>query len=470
MPTRRWTASVLAVHVAVAMLVSLAPGAVARADTHDVFAGDDLQDAIDGAEPGGVIRIHAGVYEVDEGSIVVDKRLTLRPFGNHAVVLVGSIDITADEIEIRNLVIEAPGDGLWAISIDPDATDVVLRGNRILAGVEEQYAIIADGDGAEIRDNVLEGFFFGMELAGDGAIVAGNTLEGSTDEGDEGIRIFGSGNSIRANTLTGWDVGIAFFDGDDNVIEGNDIADNGFGIRIYEDATVGGNRANNNRIEGNGFGVYNDAEQDFDAALNWWGCETGPELFVDNEGSGGAGDRVSAHVAFEDWLTTWDDDEDVDEDEEKEKTVQVPVVEEDAAKAKGRTRVADGPVPGDMTVSINPGVMNLASGGRWVMVMVKVPQGTAFTGHEVAILWYGNDDYVTAETVHALGHGGLQLRFPWAYVVEMLEGADGIVDLVVILDDDDQLYSGTDTVMVITPASGRVGPPTTPPGLARKNP
>jgi hypothetical protein len=88
---------------------------------------------------------------------------------------------------------------------------------------------------------------------------------------------------------------------------GNIILDNqpSAGIDISTDAAFG-NQANYNVIVGNGMGVdNNDTTYTFDATDNWWGDISGPYHAGTNPS--GLGDKVSDNVAYDPWITDFDD-------------------------------------------------------------------------------------------------------------------------------------------------------------------
>lgn len=95
-----------------------------------------------------------------------------------------------------------------------------------------------------------------------------------------------------------------------NNIHSNDIKNNDIGIRIF-DSTNGsdsgmGNQITKNNILGNSqygvaYGLGGGATTVIQAQHNWWGTSTGP--FHPSSNPSGAGNEVSDHVNYSDWLT-----------------------------------------------------------------------------------------------------------------------------------------------------------------------
>jgi len=78
--------------VAAALVVWIAAAGVGAGAEWDVYPGDSIQDAIDGAEEGDTIYVHAGTYVEN---VDVDKRITL--IGDGAdVVTVRAADDSSD--------------------------------------------------------------------------------------------------------------------------------------------------------------------------------------------------------------------------------------------------------------------------------------------------------------------------------------------------------------------------------------
>ena len=164
------------------------------------------------------------------------------------------------------------------------------------------------------RNNEMTGEFggTGMTQATDG-LVEDNTVDG-LGLGGRGFGRWGYpdatvwGHTVfRGNLLTGLVSGININESNDVLVEGNDIADNDYGVRVLEpgdtasfDPTTIDIHQNN--ITGNTTaGVENAASTagTVDGTCNWWDALTGPT----NAGNpAGTGDDVVGDVDFQPWL------------------------------------------------------------------------------------------------------------------------------------------------------------------------
>ncbi len=171
--------------------------------------------------------------------------------------------------------------------------------------------------GNVIFDNDRQGIFIGYDDASKistGNLIAGNIIHdnglytnpNAPDPSAYGIQFWcADGNLIEENEIynhnTWWFAqGIYLYDSCDNVILGNYIHDNSYGINQWG-ASVG-NKVHGNSIENNSQGIWNvdgDPSCVIDAALNWWGDVNGP-AHADNPA--GTGNAVSGNVIYSPWL------------------------------------------------------------------------------------------------------------------------------------------------------------------------
>ncbi len=207
---------------------------------------------------------------------------------------------------------------------------VIVSGNEIDHSLNRQgYAgagvmLWGDNDNNHILNNVIhdndrQGIFVGHDtLVSTGNIVSGNTIydnglytnPNGPDASAYGIELWSADNNdITNNEVYGHDdwfyypgfdfaQGIYLYESNDNVVTGNDLHHNNYGVGLWGPGRGDGtNLINFNSIAANtGFGVINYDALTVNAESNWWGACDGPS------GAGpGSGDAVSAMVDFEPW-------------------------------------------------------------------------------------------------------------------------------------------------------------------------
>ncbi len=174
--------------------------------------------------------------------------------------------------------------------------------NNIITG--STYGVNIEGSANKILDNRIE-VMIAMHLdKADSNVIAGNNITGHPGQnyrGNEGIALFTgcSNNFIVGNSITNF-VNQAFrivFDGSNNTIYGNYMANNGFAIALQE-------RALNNTFYGNTFAADSCNVSIFDSAVgicwdngtigNFWGDYTGVD--GDRDGIGDAPYMVKGFV------------------------------------------------------------------------------------------------------------------------------------------------------------------------------
>jgi hypothetical protein len=322
-----------------------------------------IQDAVgDVGGTGWYLIAHAATYTED--FIVNIGDLTLSSLG-------GMAETTIQLVDGVGIDIQAGGDGFtlggessrgFAIVGDPDDTTFNIQLTNAPSGVEISHNTIDTAGNASMgisvgaagaSDLTISSNSF-MAEAGDGSIwgpkmvnvnVSNNTFTGPGGPPASGYAVEFAGvtstSTISSNTITGFAMGIAIFNGEgtsDLAISGNTISECGNGIRlgqytppgsvaddmttvaVYRNTLTGNTialRVNDgpnviahdftisyNDISGSTtWGLQNEhASETVTAKYNWWGDMGGPG----GEGLGN-GDAVSTMVLYDPWLTKMSD-------------------------------------------------------------------------------------------------------------------------------------------------------------------
>jgi len=265
----RWIVSIAggaAVALALSGIALAGPAAASGSTVIDVYPGPDaIAKAIQHAQPGDTLNIHAGRYP--EG-LIVPKRLTLRAAGD------GPVTVDA---------------GCQGSTFEVQANGVALIGLRMEGGdfFDVDFEFVSGG---QVLDSVVRSTCpdaeYGINLYATGSmLIEGNTATGFTDAGIYigGIVDTGSGTLIaRRNDVYGNNNGVIvqdsfgvalvvsgnrahdnFEDGiflqrsDGIEIRGNSALDNGYaGIEL--DASSDGNLVGFNRARGQTYDLAND--------------------------------------------------------------------------------------------------------------------------------------------------------------------------------------------------------------------
>jgi parallel beta-helix repeat protein len=212
---------------------------------------------------------------------------------------------------------------------------VVISGNEIHHNLNRSgYAgagILLWGDndnnqilGNVVHDNDRQGIFVGHDtLISTGNAVSGNTIYNNglntnpnpPDASAYGIQLWNAdSNMVTNNEVYGHDdwfaypgfdfaQGIYLFDSNDNLLSGNYLHDNNYGVGLWGPGRGdGSNLINFNNISGNtGYGVRNFDALTVFAENNWWGSCSGP--YHPTANPLGTGDAVSDNVDFTPWIT-----------------------------------------------------------------------------------------------------------------------------------------------------------------------
>ena len=233
----------------IAAATALALAAPANAKTIEVAAGEGaqtrLQEALIVAEPGDVVRLGAGRFQLDNGLSLDVKGVTVRGAGMDATVLdfTGQKDagegllVTSDDVTLRDFAVEnTRGDGIkskgadnivyyrvrvtWtggpkesngAYGIYPVSSTGVLVDGCKVSGASDAGIYVGQSKGITVRYNYVENNVAGIEIENSrDAIVSDNLVTRNTG----GILVFdlpnlpvmGGGNTIiRSNTVVGND-------------------------------------------------------------------------------------------------------------------------------------------------------------------------------------------------------------------------------------------------------------------------
>ena len=286
---------------------------------------DSIQDAIDVASADDFVYVAAGTYYENVDLDTPGVYLWTNPgavidggaVGNAVNVTVDGA--TIDGFEIRNGYsgIEGGDRSLLLITNNEIHDNLNIPGS---AGVG--ILLWGDNDDNEIIGNVIynndrQGIFIGYSdpsKISSGNWIAGNiihdnglyTFANGPDESAYGIQFWcADDNVIEENEIYNHDTwwfgqGIYLYDSYGNVILGNYIHDNSYGINQWGDSV--GNQVHGNSIVDNVMGIWNvdgDPSSVIDAALNWWGDVNGP-AHADNPA--GTGNGVSGNVIYSPWL------------------------------------------------------------------------------------------------------------------------------------------------------------------------
>jgi parallel beta-helix repeat protein len=260
---------------ALGLVATLAIGAsgpvgAASSDLIEVFPGPNaINNAMDLAQPGDVLNIHAGMYPE---RVNVDVRgITLQSAGDGSVTIDGmctagtTVDVLAEQVTIRGLRVIGAGLGTTPIAIDFSR---VASGTVASSTVRDTcgnawYGInVYQGGSIRIVNNVASGFEDAGIYAGDitstpfGPLsVRGNRSFGNNKgiivQDSSGATIRVTGNQVFDNAETGIWVNLA----DGIEVVGNILKDNGeTGIEV--DGFSDGNLIRRNRALGHTFDLY----------------------------------------------------------------------------------------------------------------------------------------------------------------------------------------------------------------------
>jgi parallel beta-helix repeat protein len=307
----------------VAVVVFAGVGVAAGATTWDVYPGDGtpIQDAIDGAEPGDMIYVHAGTYVEN---LVMRKSLTLVGENRSTTVINGDgsadiIRVSADGCTIRGFTIAGADDCEWAektlatnevwdigggfaltpAQIDVDGGKVWLSFTK--DGKEYDSAVIPVGDAYTFTDYIngedvpvilcyAVGMFRGTEsnlvqikyvLFGDlmSWVDTGVFVEETTGVWPiTGIGLtYADNNIVTDNEISLCNCGIRLRSSDNNILTANTASDNNCGISLR-------GSSNNNTIYHNNL-INNTNYNAHDEHTNQWDSGSAGNYYSDYTGT-----------------------------------------------------------------------------------------------------------------------------------------------------------------------------------------
>ncbi len=318
----RPVAVLVAAAALVAMVVCVGVGMAAGATTWDVYPGEGtpIQDAIDGAEAGDTIYVHAGTYVEN---LVVRKSLTLVGENRSTTVIDGDgsadiIRVCADGCTIRGFTIEGADDCEWAektlatnevwdigggFALTPKQIDV--DGEKVWLsftkdGKEYDSQVISVGDAYTFTDYKNEDVpvilcyvvcvFRGAEsnLVQIKYVLFGDLMS-EADTGvfvEEttglwpivGIRLdYSDNNIVTDNEISLCNYGIRLWSSDNNILTANLALDNNRGISLR-------GSSNNNTIHHNNL-INNTNYNAHDEHTNQWDSGSAGNYYSDYTGT-----------------------------------------------------------------------------------------------------------------------------------------------------------------------------------------
>ncbi len=211
--------------------------------------GNTLQEAIDSAAPGSIIKLGRGIYQ---GPIRIDKAITLTSEDGGAIVR-GSgegsvITVVGNHAVVSNLIVEGSGDLHQAIDaciVAREVNNVKIIGNTMrdcLFGINFENT-----HRSQIQSNTISSKPFSLGLKGDGIrlwyshtnIIRGNTTRAVRDN----VFWYSSANRIEDNTGSDSRYSLHFMYADRNEVRSNHFENNSVGIFLMysHGSTIAGN-------------------------------------------------------------------------------------------------------------------------------------------------------------------------------------------------------------------------------------
>jgi parallel beta-helix repeat protein len=262
----------IAAAVTLALCLALVPGVgqAASSDVIEVFPGPNaINNALDVAQPGDILNIHAGTYS--ERVNVDVANVTLRSAGDGQVTVDGmctastTVDVLAERVTLQGLRVIGAGLGGAPIAVDFSGRDT----GRVISSVVEDtcgdawYGInVYQGGSIKIIGNSTSGFDDAGIYVGDitstpfgPLVIRGNETFGNNKgvivQDSSGAEIQVISNSVHDNLATGIWVNLA----DGIRVVRNTLDDNGTtGIEVDEFSD--GNVIRRNRALGHTFDLY----------------------------------------------------------------------------------------------------------------------------------------------------------------------------------------------------------------------
>ena len=216
----------------VLILASLVAGKTITVDDDGGANYEEIQDALNNADPDDTIRVYQGTYHEN---IVIRKRIILVGDGSDQTTINGSlsesvIKITADGVTLKGFTITG----------------------RIYKYQKMDVGITIESDFNTIIDNACFGIEYGLYISGNNNIISNNTF---SDHTECGIRLEDSHeNTLQNNTCLNNSYGIRISSSNKNVIQRNTCLNNKYsGINLLESNNT---IIRSNTCWNNSYGVY----------------------------------------------------------------------------------------------------------------------------------------------------------------------------------------------------------------------
>jgi len=270
-----------------------------------ITVGDDadadflmIQDAIDAADEGDVIRVWEGTYNE---TVVVNKSVSL--VGNSSANTTITTEGKGDGVHVMVDWVNITGFRISNSNDSGEKTGIKVQSdhNRIFdcdISDNKRYGIyISNHQWNDIYSNTFSRNDYGIYLISS----SHNNLTNNTYSNNlAGIRARSSESiTISNNTcFSNIEYGIyLLMNSDRNIITNNTCSKNGYAIYLSgsDNNEIHYNKIHDNRM----FGIRSSGESMIDAERNYWGSADGPS----GEGSG-SGDSVSTNVDYEPWYAT----------------------------------------------------------------------------------------------------------------------------------------------------------------------
>jgi len=285
------------------LFIVVSKGNSAEAETHVVDINgngdyEEIQDAVDAADGGDVIRVWDGTYEEH---IVLDKAISLIGNNSQSTVVDGcgnsnAIQITANGVTLSGLKITNSGNMGTYTGIDVRSNYNRIYDCELFDG--GRYGIYVSGSGwNNISHNVCTKNDYAIFLDDSSdSILQNNTCLNNL----VGIRLQSSTNITITNNSCLSNIEYGMFlskNSEMNTITSNTCSDSVYGIYL---SNSGDNEVHYNRIFDNKlFGIYTTGPSTIDGQKNYWGSANGPG----GEGLG-SGDDISTNVNYKPWYAT----------------------------------------------------------------------------------------------------------------------------------------------------------------------